>query len=85
MESSIRQVLVVEVDLVPRQLALFQALLQGEGGLATIRCRDPEKRKQQLWTSPSQRHELYAWFDSLPAELRPQLLGEWRLDGDDKR
>lgn len=85
MDSSIRQVLVVEIDLEPRRLALFQALLQGEGGLATIRCRDPERRKQQLWSTPSQREELYAWFDSLPEVLAPQLLGEWRLDGDEKR
>lgn len=82
MADSIGQVLVVEVDLEPRQLALFQALLQGEAGLATIRCRDPRKRKQQLWTTPPQEQELYAWLQSLPEGLQPEILGEWRFAGE---
>lgn len=72
-------VLVVEIDIAPQKLALFQALLQGETGLAVIRCFDPEKRRQQLWTTPPQRPALYDWLHSLPESLQPEVKGEWTV------
>ena len=71
--------MVVEIDIPAPRLALFQALLQGENGLAVIRCFDPEKRKQQLWTTPSQRQALFEWLQSLPETLQPGVRNEWVL------
>lgn len=72
--------LVIELELPPQQLALFQGLLQGEEGLALIRCFDPAKLRQQLWTAPSQRTNVFEWLRSLPAHLRWQVVGEWVRD-----
>ena len=74
--DSVRDVIIVEVALPAKQVLLFQALLQGEDGLAVSRCLDPEHKVQQLWTTPAMRDELYAWLDSLPVELDLHIVGE---------
>ncbi|MDX8411703.1 MAG: DUF4911 domain-containing protein [Mariprofundaceae bacterium] len=53
-----------------------QGILGGEDGLATMRCRDPERREQQLWSTVSQLKELRAWLDSLPPGLQVECLRE---------
>lgn len=74
--DSDRDVVIVEVMLPPKQVLLFQALLQGEDGLAVSRCLDPERKVQQLWTTPSMRDELFEWLGSLPAGLDLHIVGE---------
>jgi len=71
------QTLIVEIALPPKQSLRFQMLLEVEEGLAVTRCFDPEHKKQQLWTTPSQRDELLGWLSSLPESLEIQVLGEW--------
>ncbi len=70
--------MIVEVVLPESQCVLLQSLLQGEDGLATVRCFDPEKKKQQFWTTPEQLHDLYDWLESLPASLNVKITGEWQ-------
>ncbi|MCF7821499.1 MAG: DUF4911 domain-containing protein [Mariprofundaceae bacterium] len=70
-------VVIVEVSLPPAEAVLLQSLLQGEDGLATIRCMDPEKKRQQFWTTPQQLDDLYRWLDSLPNILHVEVTGEW--------
>lgn len=72
-----REALIVEVELPSSQMVLMQSILQGEEGLATVRCLDPAKRKQQFWTTCAQRDELYAWLDSLPPSIGIKVTGEW--------
>jgi len=77
-DTSIRsQTLIVEFIVAPRQSVLFQSILQGEDGLGVVRCFDPEKKKQQLWTSTDQRNEVYDWLKSLPESLDVEITGEW--------
>jgi len=71
------QTLIIELIVARRQSVLFQSILQGEDGLGVIRCFDPEKKKQQLWTTPAQKDEVYAFLNSLPEHLDIQLAGEW--------
>ncbi len=70
-------VIIVEFILPASQSVQLQGLLQGEDGLATIRCFDPEKKRQQFWTTPEQRDELYQWLDSLPQHFSVEVTGEW--------
>ncbi len=70
-------VVIVEVLLPQAEAVLLQSLLQGEDGLATIRCLDPEKRRQQFWTTPEQLDDLYQWLDLLPDTLHVEVTGEW--------
>jgi hypothetical protein len=70
-------VVIVEVLLPQAEAVLLQSLLQGEDGLATIRCLDPEKKRQQFWTTPEQLDDLYQWLDSLPNTLHVEVTGEW--------
>ena len=72
-----QQTLVVEFTMPARQQIRFQGILQGEDGLAVVRCFDVEKKKQQLWTPAGQKEELYAWLDSLPQSLGLKVLREW--------
>ena len=69
--------LVVEIELPVKLSFRFQMLLEGEGGLAVVRCYDPEHKKQQLWTTPSQRAELLNWLTTLPEALEVKVLAEW--------
>lgn len=74
------QTLIVEFIMPARQQNRFQGLLQGEDGLAVVRCFDPEKKKMQLWTTAVQKEELYDWLRSLPDSLQIQILREWSWD-----
>jgi len=71
------QTLIIEITMASKQLILFQSILQGEDGLGVIRCFDPEKKKQQLWTSADQKDEVYAWLNSLPPSLECRITGKW--------
>jgi len=71
------QTLIVEFIMPARQQNRFQGILQGEDGLAVVRCFDPEKKKIQLWTSVAQKEELYEWLNGLPEDLNIQVLSEW--------
>jgi len=71
------QTLIIELIIAPEQSILFQSILQGEDGLGVVRCFDPEKKKQQLWTSAGQKDAVYAWLNSLPASLEYHVTGEW--------
>jgi len=75
------QTLIIEIAMLPRHLVLFQAILQGEDGLCVMRCFDPEKKKQQLWTTPAQKDEVYAFLNSLPEHLDIERTGEWIRKG----
>jgi len=75
------QTLIIELIVARRQSVLFQSILQGEDGLGVIRCFDPEKKKQQLWTTPAQKDEVYAFLNSLPDDLDIELTGEWIRKG----
>ncbi len=71
------QTLIIELRIEPSQSTLFQSILQGEDGLGVVRCFDPDKQKQQLWTSADQKDEVYDWLNSLPARLQCRVSGEW--------
>lgn len=70
-------VVIVEFVLPAAQVVRLQSVLMGEDGLATIRCLDPEKIKQQFWTTQAQLPELYDWIHSLPSSMGVEILGEW--------
>jgi len=58
------QTLIIELLVASRQSVMLQSILQGEDGLGVIRCfdsnkSDPEKKKQQLWTSADQKADVY--------------------------
>ncbi len=74
------QTLIVEVSMPARQQIRFQNILQGEDGLAVVRCFDSEKKRMQLWTVLDQKEVLYDWLDGLPRSLELQLLREWLWD-----
>jgi len=71
------QTLIIELTIAAKQSTLFQSILQGEDGLGVVRCFDPDKQKQQLWTSADQKDEVYDWLNSLPARLQCRVSGEW--------
>jgi len=66
----------VELRVPPEQMVLFQGLLCGEDGLAVLRCRDPERRLQQLWITRAQRQAVRDWLQSLPAQLDIKVIDE---------
>ena len=69
--------MIVEFILPQAEAVLLQSVLQGEDGLATIRCLDPEKKKQQIWTTPEQLDDLYQWLGLLPDALNVEVTGQW--------
>jgi len=77
------QTLIIEFVIAPRQSILLQSILQGEDGLGVIRCFDPEKKKQQLWTTPAQKHEVRDWLAGLPECLQCRVTDEWYWSADD--
>jgi len=77
------QVFIIEFVITPKQSILLQSILQGEDGLGVIRCFDPEKKKQQLWTTPAQKHEVRDWLAGLPECLQCRVTGEWYWSADD--
>jgi len=75
-----RDTLIIELRIPPQQTVLFQGLLSGEDGLGVLRCRDPERRLQQLWTTVAQRQMVHDWLTSLPTEIGVEVVDErlWR-------
>jgi len=71
------QVLVIELHIPAVHQILVQSILQGEDGLGVIRSFDHALGRQQLWTTPSQRHLAIEWLDSLPEDLGCRVTGEW--------
>jgi len=76
-EQRCEQIWVVEITLPAAQQIRFQTILQGEEGLAVVRCFDPEKKKQQLWVPVAQQAELEAWLNSLPESMKLKVLRQW--------
>jgi len=81
--ASERDVAIIVVRVPDAMTVRLQGILGGEDGLATMRCRDPEHREQQLWTTVPQLSELRAWLDSLPANLQVKCLREEIISGED--
>jgi len=67
--------LIVDITLEQRQMLLFQALLQGEEGLAVVRCFDEQHRHYELWSTPAQQDSLLHWLRALPAVLNVRIQG----------
>ncbi len=68
------EVWIVRVHVRPEKMTLFQALVQAEEGLGVVRCRDPEKRLQEIWTTAAMRKELLALLAGLPKALAVQVV-----------
>lgn len=77
-----RVVIIVEVELPASRVVLLQSLLYGEDGLAVMRCLDPARRVQQLWTTPSMLAELHDWLAGLPESLGVRIVGEKQWSGE---
>ncbi len=71
---------IVRVQAAPERMTLFQALVQAEEGLGVVRCRDPEGRVQEIWTTAAMRDELLRLLATLPASLGVRVLASapWR-------
>jgi len=67
---------VVVVRMPRRQVVRFQGMLDGEDGLAILRCRDAAADTQQLWTTRARLGELRAWIAGLPAKMRVEVVRE---------
>jgi len=67
---------VIVVRMPAGQVVRFQGMLDGEDGLAILRCRDTTRGTQQLWTTYSMLDALYAWIDSLPEVLQVEVVRE---------
>ncbi len=67
--------LIVDITLDKRQMLLFQALLQGEEGLAVVRCFDAQHQRYELWSTPAQQDSLLHWLQHLPAALNVRIRG----------
>ncbi len=70
------ELVIVVVRIPARQVVRFQGMLDGEDGLAILRCRDTTRDTQQLWTTRSMLDALYAWVGSLPEALQVEVLWE---------
>lgn len=81
--ADIYETAIVVIRLPDEQVVRFQGILGGEDGLATMRCRDPEKVEQELWTTVAQLDELHAWLASLPESLQFEVLREEIMSGED--
>ena len=68
---------IIEIALPVKLSFRFQMLLEGEDGLAVVRCYDPEHKKQQLWTTPNQKGDLLNWLGTLPDEFEIKVLRDW--------
>ncbi|MCF6208638.1 MAG: glutamate racemase [Ghiorsea sp.] len=73
------ETIIVEFTLEKKQHLLFQALLQGEDGLAFVRCVDGV---QQLWTTSSQIDALKDWLKCLPKSFNLCILQEYVWTGE---
>ncbi len=65
------ETMIIEFELAARYQLLFQAMLQGEDGLAFVRCVDGV---QQLWTTAGQADEVNAWLKCLPDTFNIRIL-----------
>jgi len=68
------ETVIIEFELKTKQHLLFQALLQGEDGLAFVRC---AHGVQQLWTTSEQVEALYVWLKFLPKHLSVHVVREY--------
>ena len=68
------ETVIIEFDLQAPEQLLFQAMLQGEDGLAFVRCVDGV---QQLWTTSAQVEELKVWLKCLPESFNLTILKEY--------
>ncbi|MDX8387726.1 MAG: hypothetical protein R8M46_04220 [Ghiorsea sp.] len=69
------ETVIIEFDLQAQYQLLFQAMLQGEDGLAFVRCVDGV---QQLWTTSLQVDELKGWLMKyLPDSFNLCILNEY--------
>jgi len=73
---------VVTVRLPNDQVIRFQSILDGENGLAVMRCRHPERLEQELWSTVAQRDALHDWLASLPASLQFEVVREGLMIGE---
>jgi len=62
---------IIEFELAAKHQLLFQAMLQGEDGLAMVRCINGV---QQLWTTPSQLGALRDWLKIIPCSFNMRIL-----------
>jgi len=67
---------IIVVDVTARQVVRFQGILDGEDGLAALRCRDPAGNEQQLWTTRARLAELRSWLQGLPPSLQVNVIRE---------
>lgn len=72
----VEQTLIIEITIPAKQQMLFQSILLGEDGLATVRSFNVDPCRLQLWSSPSQKESLYDWLSSLPQALELSIVGE---------
>jgi len=69
--------IVILVVWLPRYAVVrFQSILDGEDGLATLRCMDKTSGEQQLWTTKAQIDELRQWLAGMPPELEVKIVRE---------
>ena len=73
------ETIIIEFELEKKQQLLFQALLQGEDGLAFVRCMHGV---QQLWTTSSQIDALKDWLKCLPKSFNLCILQEYVWTGE---
>ena len=76
MIHSPNDIAIVVVKIPRRHAQLFQGLLNGEDGLAAIRCFKNDGSEHELWTSYSMLPELRDWLAGLPSELQPVIIEE---------
>ena len=68
---------IIEFELEDKYQLLFQAMLQGEDGLAMVRCIDGV---QQIWTTTPQLDELMDWLKCLPEHFNVRILRKYRWE-----
>jgi len=64
---------IIVIRLPAGQVVRFQGMLDGEDGLATLRCRDAARNEQQIWTTQAQLNQVRSWILSLPDELQVEV------------
>ncbi len=75
MSALLNETMIIEFELAAKYQLLFQALLQGEDGLAFVRC---VHGVQQLWTTAGQLEEVNAWLKCLPGHFNIRILQTYR-------
>ena len=72
---------IIEFELAAKHQLMFQAMLQGEDGLAFVRCVDGV---QQLWTTSGQVDEVNEWLKCLPETFNIRILQIYIWKGEAK-